>query len=141
MIFTKSFHTFHTILTIPGYDERNRKEKSKMKNFWKWILGIAIVLVVFFGLGLLTRYLGMQFGGYSGRGWHMPMMGFGFMPFGMAFMWLFPLAFLALPTLGIVWAIKALRGTHPAAPGKACAQCGKPVQADWKNCPHCGSTL
>ncbi|MEW5941508.1 MAG: zinc ribbon domain-containing protein [Chloroflexota bacterium] len=24
---------------------------------------------------------------------------------------------------------------------RACPNCGKPAQADWKTCPHCGQTL
>ncbi|MCJ7584985.1 MAG: zinc ribbon domain-containing protein [Anaerolineales bacterium] len=117
-----------------------------MKNIWKWILGIVLVLVVFFGLGILSRFIGPQYAAY---GWHtgrMPMMGygissFGFMPFGMIFMWLIPLAFLVMLVLGILWAVKALKGTQAPAPGRACAQCGKAVQLRWKNCPYCGNSL
>jgi hypothetical protein len=115
-----------------------------MKNFWKWILGIVVVLVVFFGLGILSRLIGPQYGAY---GWpHMPMMGygirgFGFMPFGMIFMWLVPLAFLALLVFGVLWVVKSLKGNHSSVPNRVCAQCGKPSQADWKNCPYCGNAL
>jgi len=117
-----------------------------MKSIWKWILGIVLVLVVLFGLGLLSRFIGPQYAAY---GWHtgwMPMMvsgfsPFGFMPFGMIFMWLIPLAFLFMLVLGILWAVKALKGTQAPTPGQACAQCGKAVQPDWKNCPYCGNSL
>ena len=45
---------------------------------------------------------------------------FGFMPFGMIFMGLIPLAFLVMLVLGILWAVKALKGTLAPAPGRAC---------------------
>lgn len=115
-----------------------------MKNFWKWILGIVIVLVVFFGLGLLSRFVGPQAYGWR-TGW-MPMMGygispFGFMPFGMIFMWLVPLAFLVLLVLGVLWVVRSLRGTQPPTASRVCAHCGKAAQPDWKNCPYCGNPL
>ena len=125
-----------------------------MKNTWKWILGILLVLVVFFGLGLLSRFINPQYAAY---GWHTgrmsmmvaqraTMMGYGFspfsfMPFGMIFMWLIPLAFLVMLVLGILWAVKALKGTQPTVPNRVCAQCGKATQFDWKNCPYCGNSL
>lgn len=82
-----------------------------MKNAWKWILGIALALVVLFVLPFAWR-LFMPFGGYGmmGYGWHMPMMygGFGMMGFGMIFAWLIPLGLLVLIGLGIAWLVKAL---------------------------------
>jgi hypothetical protein len=66
------------------------------------------------------------------------MMGYGRMPFG-GLMWVLPLGFFVLVILGIVWLIKALR--KPKATPilvHACKYCGKHVQDDWKNCPHCG---
>ena len=81
-------------------------------------------------------------GGYSGGG----MMG-GFVPFGwigMLLMWVFPLGVLVLVVLGIVWLVNAVsrpRGQAPVAPAKTCPNCARPVQADWRNCPHCGTAL
>jgi len=126
-----------------------------MKNIWKWILGIVIVLVVFFGLGLLSRFVGPQHMAYGWNISRMPMMGsgygirgfgfmpFGFMSFGMIFMWLIliPLALLAMLVLGILWVVKSLRGKQAPVPSRVCAHCGKAAQPDWKNCPYCGNSL
>jgi len=82
----------------------------------KWIIGIVVALVVLqFAMpfvwqlifpGAYTGY-GMMGRGY-GYGMHMPMMGYGLMPFGMFFMWLIPLGILALLVLGIAWLVKQL---------------------------------
>lgn len=69
------------------------------------------------------------------------MMGWGYSPFGwigMGFMWLIPIGFLVLTVLGIVWLVRSVGG---AAPTRACPSCGRGVQADWRNCPHCGAAL
>jgi uncharacterized membrane protein len=102
----------------------------------------------------------MPFGGYGehmgGRG----MRGFGMMPFGGLigglFGGLFSLGVLALAVLGVIWLVNYLRNRRtvnqvtpvstpaPAAPAvdvHPCPRCGKPVQEDWKNCPHCGKKL
>ena len=91
-----------------------------MKNSTKWIVGIVIGLVVLFALPFIWHlvfpaYSGYGYGmgmmrGYDGYYGHMPMMGYGygFMPFGMIFMWLIPLGILALIVLGIVWLVKQL---------------------------------
>ena len=84
----------------------------KMKLNWKWILGIALVLIVLFALPLAWRGL-MPYGGYGmmrGYGYGMPMMryGFGMVPFGMLFMWFIPLGILTLIVLGIVWLVRQL---------------------------------
>ena len=114
-----------------------------MKNILKWILGIVIVLVVFFGLGFLFRFAGLRHVFYGWNVGHMPMMGFGFgfMPFGMIFMWLIPLAFLVMLVLGVIWAVKSLQGPQASTPSRVCGQCGKAAQPDWKNCPYCGNPL
>jgi hypothetical protein len=71
------------------------------------------------------------------------------------FMLLIPLLLLAFLILGIVWLARAVfsprdQGTYrpAAAPtlraepqGKACAECGQPVQTEWQVCPHCGHKL
>jgi len=124
------------------------------------VLGVAALLVVLIGASLLGGYGGWGPGwgmmgpgmpalspvegmGGWGRGWG----GWGLGPFGwlgMIFMWLFPLGLLALLILGVVWLIKAVAqpgSQTPAAPGRTCPNCGRPAQADWKNCPYCGTTL
>lgn len=80
----------------------------------KWILvGVAVVLLLFVAPFLWQLIFPGAYSGYgmmSGRGYgmHMPMMGFGFMPFGMLFIWLIPLGILVLIVLGIVWLVKQL---------------------------------
>jgi len=83
----------------------------------KWIIGIVVALVVLqFAMPLVWHLIfpGM-YGGYGmmsgqgyGYGMHMPMMGYGFMPFGGFFMWLIPLGVLILIVLGIAWLVKQL---------------------------------
>ncbi|PKN90721.1 MAG: hypothetical protein CVU44_22695 [Chloroflexi bacterium HGW-Chloroflexi-6] len=113
-----------------------------MKNTWKWILGIALVLVLFFGPYLFQLAFPTMGYGYgmmgSGRGGMMG--GFGFFPFGMGLMWLVPLGIIVLVALGIVWLINNINGPKTGQ-GRVCPSCGKPAQADWKTCPYCGNGL
>jgi hypothetical protein len=71
--------------------------------------------------------------------------GWGFSPFGwigMTFMWLIPIGFLVLTVLAVVWLVRAMgSGNRSALSGQACPSCGRAVQADWRNCPHCGTQL
>ena len=107
------------------------------------VIGVIVLLFLFGG--------GMMAGSWGNRGWGMMggpggmMGGWGYSPFGwigMAFMWLIPLGFLALIVLGIVWAVKTVGGgNYPAAPAQTCSSCGRGIQADWKNCPYCGTAL
>lgn len=108
------------------------------KNNWTVVVIVALILLLAAGL----------FGnrGYGGWGMMGPgMMGnWGFAPFawiGMSFMWLIPISFLVLTVLGIVWLVRAVGGGNPTAPSRACPSCGRGVQPDWRNCPHCGATL
>ena len=96
-----------------------------MKPVWKWIIGIAAVLLVlgsivtpfvmhlFFGYGMMSGY---------GSGWSMPMHGgfgfgpstmmgggFGFMGFGLFFSALIQLGILALIVLGIIWLFREIK--------------------------------
>ena len=103
---------------------------------------ILIVLVVLFLFG------GGMLGGWGYHGWGMMgpgmMGGWGFAPFGwigMMFMWLIPAGFIVLAVLGLVWLVRSLGGATPTAPGHPCPNCGRSEQADWKNCPHCGTSL
>jgi hypothetical protein len=114
-----------------------------MKNTWKWILGIALVLVLFFGpylFQLVFPTIGYGYGMMgSGRSGGM-MGGFGFFPFGMGLMWLVPLGIIVLVALGIVWLVNNINGTKTGQ-GRVCPSCGKPAQADWKTCPYCANGL
>ncbi len=116
---------------------------------WQWVtITIVAVAALLAGaaLGPLVmwggspNYRGMM-GGYGGG-----MMG-GLAPFGwigMLIMWIFPLGVLVLVVLGIVWLVNAVsrpRGQAPVAPAKTCPNCARPMQADWRNCPHCGTAL
>lgn len=116
------------------------------KTNWLAITLVGIIaLMVLFWIGTL---IGGGYGGYGmmggwGYGGH-GMMGLGFSPFGwigMAFMWLIPLGLIALTVLGVVWLAQNLG--HSTAPDSQspCPNCGKRIQADWRNCPHCGTAL
>ena len=81
---------------------------------------------------------GMREFGMRGFG----MMGWGMMPFGGFlggfFGGLFALGLLAFLVLGIIWLVRNNRTPRQAVEMHTCGNCGKPVQADWRNCPHCG---
>ncbi len=109
------------------------------------ILSVAALFVLMLGASLLGG-----FGGYGGWGMMGPGMmgGWSFAPFGwvgMLLMWLLPLGFLVLLVLGIAWLVKAVsrpgNGQPPVSPTKACPNCHKPAQAEWHNCPYCGTAL
>ena len=114
------------------------------------VFGIVVLFVFLIGISVLGGFGG--YGGY-GRGWGMMgpgMMGnWGFAPFGwigMLLMWLVPTGFFVLVALGIVWLVRVVSKTGsnqqpPAAPAKTCPNCHQPVQADWRNCPYCGTAL
>ncbi len=117
-----------------------------------WISAGSLVLLLAFGLIVLFsnpqlyRYGGMM----RGYGWMMGnhmnwMFPIGWM--GMMLMWLFPLGLLALAVIGIIGLVAGIYKTGANPPTQitsveaVCAQCGKTVQKDWHNCPHCGNTL
>ena len=106
--------------------------------------------------GFSERGYGMMpyggFGHMRGPG----MMGYGMSPFGGFFGGLLSLGFLALVVLGIIWLVRRLRTPKPvetpAAPAvmpaetpmtvlNPCKKCGRPLQDDWKVCPHCGKKV
>ena len=113
-----------------------------MKNFWKWFLGITLVLVLFFGPYLFRLVFPTVGYGYGMMGYgHGGMMGgFGFSPFGMGLMWLIPLGTIVLAVFGVVWLVNNLNGSKTFQ-GRVCPSCSKPAQADWKTCPYCGNSL
>jgi hypothetical protein len=138
-----------------------------MKKVWKWVIGIVIGLIVIGAVvgiifmvqshwfargevngaiipGYTYRHQGLIPDDENGRGMYFYNMGgpgmmrFGRMPFG-GLMMLFPLGFLFLMILGIIWLIKAIRKPETAPVAMhACKNCGNQVQDNWKNCPHCG---
>lgn len=57
----------------------------------------------------------------------------------MFLMWIIPLLLIGL----IIYAIGGNNLVNAFRPvsGHACPRCGRAVQNDWKNCPHCGQTL
>ncbi|NUQ86249.1 MAG: zinc ribbon domain-containing protein [Anaerolineales bacterium] len=110
-----------------------------------WTVVVIVTIVALLVLQVVGSLLGG--GGYGGWGMMGPgmMRGWGFAPIGwigMFFMWLIPAGFLVLTVLGIVWLVRTLGGgSNPPAPAKTCLSCGRSVQADWKNCPYCGTAL
>ena len=85
-----------------------------MNKQWKWVLGIAIAMLVLLVPTFAWRFF-LSYGGYgmmaNTNGWHMPMMYGtpGMMGFGMMFlMWLVLLSMLVLIGLGIIWLVKEL---------------------------------
>lgn len=116
------------------------------KNIWTVVVVVALVLLLAAGLFGNWGYggeRGMMGNEEYGGEWGM-MGNLGFAPFGwigMIFMWLIPIGFLVLTALGIVWLVRAVGGGNPTVPSRACPSCGRGVQPDWRNCPHCGATL
>lgn len=85
----------------------------------------------FHGYGMMGRGGMMGTWGYSPLGW------FG-MAGGMLLMWLLPISVLSLIVYGIVSLARNAVGPTSTIP---CPTCGKGLQIDWQNCPHCGTTL
>ena len=96
---------------------------------------------------------------YNGFGGHMRGLGMmgrgGMLPFGGFIAGLICLGFIVLIVFGIFWLVRATRkSTHLDSPAPlttpaamsaplmdTCQKCGKPIQADWKNCPYCGKKV
>ena len=142
-----------------------------MKKVWKWVIGIAVGLVIIaalVGAGILIRNNFhalrtepverafsrdiprlMPFGGFNPHMQGPMTVRRGFNVFGGFIRGLFSLGFLALIVLGIIWFIKSLRTPKPVAavagPQPAatnpCKKCGNPLQAEWKHCPNCGKKV
>jgi hypothetical protein len=118
---------------------------------WKWVMIIVVaVTALLVGAAFGPLLVGGGRLSYWNRG---GMMGSGMMadwglaPFGwigMLMMWVFPLGVLALVILGIVWLVNSVSrpGSQTSAtPAKTCPNCSGLVQADWRNCPYCGTAL
>jgi hypothetical protein len=128
-----------------------------MKNIWKWIaLGVAFFLAGFcVALPLFGIFGGMPARFLSGPGmmYQLPMMGGGWgggAMVGLAMLvirCLLPILIVAGFIVLIVLLVrKSSKGASPAesAPpptGKVCSACGKPVEAGWVACPHCGQKV
>ncbi len=110
---------------------------------WTAVVIFTIVALLVFQVAA-SLVGGWRYGGWGMMGPGM-MGGWSFSPFGwigMTFMWLIPVGFVVLAVLGIVWLARNVGGgTHSAAPGRTCPSCGRGVQSDWRNCPHCGTSL
>jgi len=122
------------------------------------VFGSVVLLVPLIGIGLLLVLFGAQGGmGMIGRGGMMgswsPWFGgterFGsscvgvllsliFTPLGL----LIPLGLTGLLIAGGVWLVHIIAGASAVvSPSRVCSSCGQPVQADWRNCAHCGEAL
>lgn len=141
-----------------------------MKTFLKWIGGIllglltlAIAVPVLFNIGRFfmfgpARLMGRGF--TPDRVHPMPMMRpeyYHMTPWGGwggILMWLVPLVLLVLLAAGITVIVNAFRrqASQPVAPvvaapaavvepARACSNCGRAADADWKVCPYCTETL
>ncbi len=112
---------------------------------WLVVVLIGIIVLLFlFGGGMMSGW------GYGGWGMMGPGMmgGWGYSPFGwigmglgMLFMWLIPIGFIVLTVLGITWLVRNVSSTTPPSFQSPCTNCGKGTQADWQNCPYCGTIL
>ncbi len=109
---------------------------------WLVVSVISVTVLLFlFGGGMMS--------GWGNRGWGMMggpgmMGGWGYSPFGwigMAFMWLIPIAILVLIAFGVAALVKNAGNPTPTVSQTPCPNCGKTTQADWQNCPYCGSAL
>jgi hypothetical protein len=126
-----------------------------MKKVLGWTLAIVLGLVVLLGLGAL--FLGRMLPyGYRGMMGERGMMPWGYshmVPFGGGLMflgWLIPAGLLILAIIGIVMLVNSLSRpkslttpvvTAPVVLEHKCAQCGKPLQADWTVCAFCGTPV
>lgn len=125
-----------------------------MKKFWKWffiVLGILAVVAIAFCVTMFFLRGGSQPAAYGPRGDGFPggMMGrtglrSGMMLFGMGWMLLrglFGLAVLVLAGFGVASLVRKSKVAPQLPATLTCAACGKPLSADWKACPHCGTAV
>ena len=115
-----------------------------MKKINWLIVGIiaVIALLFLFGGGMMSGWGGHRGYGMMGPGGMMG--GWGYSPFGwtgMAFMWLIPIGVITLIVFGVVALVQNAGNPTPPVSQNPCSNCGKNTQADWKNCPYCGTAL
>ncbi|NOH01872.1 MAG: zinc ribbon domain-containing protein [Chloroflexi bacterium] len=112
------------------------------------VIGVLALLFLFWGGTMLGRgYDNWRYHGWGMMGPGM-MGGWGYSPFGwfgmglgMLFAWLIPIGIITLIVLGIISLARNTGAPTPPAPQKPCPNCGKSTQADWQNCPYCGTAL
>lgn len=106
------------------------------KTNWSVVVIVGIIAFLLLFLAGMFSGWGMMGSGMMGR--------WGYSPFAwtaMIFMWLIPIGLIVLAGLGIVWLIRSLGGFGPPALDRPCPDCAKGVQANWQNCPYCGTSL
>lgn len=115
-----------------------------MKKVNWWIVSIsAIIAILFlFGGGMMWggRGYGMMGHGMMGNWGYSPFGWFG-MGLGMIFTWLIPIGVIALIVFGVAALVRNTGNPPQAASQTSCPNCGKGTQADWQNCPYCGTAL
>jgi uncharacterized membrane protein len=116
-----------------------------MRDLWKYLLvGLVVFGLVFFTV-LSLIFVGDGWNGMMGNWGRLPMMGgYGIMGiFMILFMVLLPLAAIALIVGGVAAFMRRPTQIMPPPQNtvKTCPSCGKPVQADWQNCPYCRQNL
>jgi hypothetical protein len=118
------------------------------KDNW-WLIGIVavVILLLSFGGGMMSSggwgyHGGSMMGGYGMMGnWGYSPMGWFGMGLGMLFMWLIPIGVLALIVYGVAALTRNNGNSTPSSAQTPCPNCAKGVQADWSNCPYCGTAL
>ncbi len=110
------------------------------------VFGVVVLLALVVGLGFLGAGRGYGGWGMMGPGMMGGYGGWGYSPLnwvGMAFMWLIPIALIVLTVLGVVYLVRAVGSGsgNPSSVARTCLSCGRAVQLDWRNCPHCGASL
>jgi hypothetical protein len=133
----------------------------KKNNWLKWIIvGGIFLLVLGFGASLFSPMMGGRTamwdydgcGSWGGGGMMNGWGSSGMMRYGGwgIFSWLLglllPLGFLLLLIAGGAWLFRTLTTNNEAlgilkTDTKTCPSCGQPSQADWANCPYCGTDL
>ena len=119
-----------------------------MKKDNGWLIGIAVVviLLISFGVGVMSGGWGYHgagmMGGYGMMGnWGYSTLGWFGMGLGMLFMWLIPIGVLALIVYGVAALTRNNGNSTPSSTLTPCPNCTKGVQTDWKNCLYCGTVL
>lgn len=117
-----------------------------MSKSLQWIVGISVIVILVATLfSTVMPFFFPRIGGFGMmnahgmNGFGMPMFGF-----GMVAMLVGPLLTLGLIVFGAMWLFRQLgAATTPStpAPTSVCSHCGKPLQPDWKACPHCGEKI
>lgn len=117
-----------------------------MSKSLQWIVGISVIVILVASLfSTIMPFFLPRTGGFGMMNPH-GMTGFGMPMFGlgMVAMLVGPLLTLGLIVFGALWLFRQLgAATAPStpAPTSVCSHCGKPLQSNWKACPHCGEKI